>query len=84
MDHHYFGSTINTWVVGETLEEVKTLLKPLTHEVFVAIYRVPRPLDFVYNIEFYMPVVEGTVLVIANEGFFEPGIEGVTYTGDKL
>lgn len=86
-EHHYFGSAISFWVVGETLDIVKEKMKEEVNsigDIFIAIYKVPVSISEPYDIEWYAPVVDGTELVVANSKFFKPDIQNVEYVGDKL
>ena len=83
-EHHYYGCTMRTWTVGKTLEAVKQSLMPLGHEKFIAIYKVPLPIDSNYGIEFYAPKVEDTELVVANKNLFPENIPNVEYVGDTI
>ena len=58
---HYFASSVYTWRVNTNLEEIIKDMK--SESVPFTVVLVPKPITDVYEIAFFMPVVDGCVLI---------------------
>jgi len=53
---HFYASSVATWIVRESIEEVLDFMK--TEGLTFSVFKVKLPLDALYEINYYIPKVK--------------------------
>lgn len=62
MAHHFFASSVSTWMTDKDVASLIARMKRDSHYPFTVWY-VPLPASEHYDINFYQPVVDGCIML---------------------